>query len=243
MRRRSSLSACDAEPPGAARASRLDLRRSLPADTTDAKSAGPTAAERIRRSANPPGSGRPRLAGHSRRRGGRRPRASGSPAGAQRDRMHAESGAHLLDRASRALGATGAGASLAERLGREVWIDFVADTGDDYDLSVAVGRMVLSDHTLGGEEARRLPRGDVLVFGGDTAYPLSTGLRARAPSAPAMERGPAGSVPGPQEPRAPGHPRQSRLVRRPRRLRAPVPQEPARGPAGARGWCSRVDAR
>ena len=92
-----------------------------------------------------------------------------------RDWMRPESGTHLLDRVSRVLGASGAGASLAERLGRPVWIDFVCDTGDDYDLSLAVGRMVLSDHTLGGEDARQLPRGDVLIFGGDTAYPLSTG--------------------------------------------------------------------
>ena len=82
---------------------------------------------------------------------------------------------HLLDRVSRVLGASEVGGSLTERLGRQVWIDFVADTGDDHDLSLAVARMVLSDHTLGGEEARRLPRGDVLVFGGDAAYPVSTG--------------------------------------------------------------------
>jgi hypothetical protein len=92
-----------------------------------------------------------------------------------RDWMRPESGTHLLDRVSRVLGAAEAGGSLAERLGRPVWIDFVCDTGDDYDLSLAVGRMVLSEHTLAGEEARRLPRGDVLIFGGDIAYPLSTG--------------------------------------------------------------------
>ena len=92
-----------------------------------------------------------------------------------RDWMQPESGTRLLDRVSRVLGASEAGDSLAERCNRPVWIDFVADTGDDYDLSRAVARMVLSEHTLAGEEARRLPRGDVLMFGGDTAYPLSTG--------------------------------------------------------------------
>ena len=66
---------------------------------------------------------------------------------------------------SRVLGASEAGGSLAERCNRPVWIDFVADTGDDYDLSRAVGRMVLSEHTLAGEEARRLPRGDILISG------------------------------------------------------------------------------
>jgi len=92
-----------------------------------------------------------------------------------RDWMRPETGTHLLDRVSRVLDASETGDSLAERLGRPVWIDFVCDTGDDYDLSLAVGRMVLSDHALAGEEARRLPRGDVLIFGGDIAYPLSTG--------------------------------------------------------------------
>ena len=92
-----------------------------------------------------------------------------------RDWMRPEDATQLLDRVSRVLGASEAGGSLAERLGREVWIDFVADTGDDHDLSLAVGRMVFSEHTLGGETPRRLPRGDVLILGGDIAYPLSTG--------------------------------------------------------------------
>jgi hypothetical protein len=92
-----------------------------------------------------------------------------------RDWMRPETAAQLLDRVSRVLGAPEAGGSLAERLGREVWIDFVADTGDDYDLSAAVGWMLFSEYTLDGEDARRLPRGDVLICGGDTAYPLSSG--------------------------------------------------------------------
>ena len=92
-----------------------------------------------------------------------------------RDWMRPEAAVQLLDRVSRVLGAPEAGGSLAERLGREVWIDFVADTGDDYDLSAAVGRMLFSEYTLDGEDARRLPRGDVLICGGDIAYPLSSG--------------------------------------------------------------------
>jgi hypothetical protein len=93
-----------------------------------------------------------------------------------RDWMRPEPAAQLLDRVCRVLGVPTAGDSLTERLGREVWIDFVADTGDDRDLSVAVGHMLFAEYALGGEGARQLPRGDVLICGGDTAYPLSSGM-------------------------------------------------------------------
>src|SRR5262249_13848842 len=93
-----------------------------------------------------------------------------------RDWMRPEPAAQLLERVCRVLGAPETGGSLAERLGREVWIGFVADTGDDHDLSVAVGRMLFAEYSLEGEGARRLPRGDVLICGGDTAYPLSSGV-------------------------------------------------------------------
>lgn len=68
------------------------------------------------------------------------------------------------------------GATLAEVLRRPVWIDFVADTGDDRDVSAGVGRMLASSYQVDdGEGGRRtLPRGDVLLFGGDVAYPVST---------------------------------------------------------------------
>jgi hypothetical protein len=91
-----------------------------------------------------------------------------------RDWMRPERPQTLLDRVGSVLNASPDGASLAERLGREVWIDFVADTGDDHDLSGAVGRMLFAEYTLTGSEPRTLPRGDVLMFGGDTAYPAAT---------------------------------------------------------------------
>ncbi|HEY8072890.1 MAG TPA: hypothetical protein VIF62_02240 [Labilithrix sp.] len=61
--------------------------------------------------------------------------------------------------------------TLVEALGRPVWIDFVADTGDDRDVSAAVGAMLAATYTEGD---RFLPRGDLLVFGGDVAYPVAT---------------------------------------------------------------------
>src|SRR5262249_45002045 len=50
-----------------------------------------------------------------------------------RDWMGPEEAAGLLNRACKVLGASASGGNVTERLGREVWIDFVADTGDDHD--------------------------------------------------------------------------------------------------------------
>jgi hypothetical protein len=91
-----------------------------------------------------------------------------------RDWMRPDEPEVLLDRVSAVLDARGGGPSLAERLEREVWIDFVADTGDDHDLSVAVARLVAAEYVTTSENPRTLPRGDLLIFGGDTAYPAST---------------------------------------------------------------------
>src|SRR5262245_23533797 len=92
-----------------------------------------------------------------------------------RDWMRPDDAATLLDRTGSTLAAEGTGATLAERLGRPVWIDFVADTGDDHDVSVAVGRMVFAEYRLLlADTSRVLPRGDIMLFGGDTAYPAAT---------------------------------------------------------------------
>jgi hypothetical protein len=66
-------------------------------------------------------------------------------------------------------------ATLLEALDRPLWIDWVADTGDDRDVSQAVGRMLFAEYTVDdGGAPLRLPRGEVLLFGGDTAYPVAT---------------------------------------------------------------------
>ena len=63
-------------------------------------------------------------------------------------------------------------------LGRDLWLDYVADTGDDVSVSRAVAGLVTRAYELPDpdEEGASLhaPRGDVLVFGGDTAYPVAT---------------------------------------------------------------------
>lgn len=82
----------------------------------------------------------------------------------------------VLDRVSHVLGAKGPGASLLERLGRPLWVDFIADTGDDRDTSEAVARMLAARYRVRDANGalRLLPRGELLLFGGDTAYPVAT---------------------------------------------------------------------
>ena len=91
-----------------------------------------------------------------------------------RDWMRPEEAAGLLNRICQVLGASASGGSLAERLGREVWIDFVADTGDDHDVSVAVGHVI-----------RR-----VCAFGGPTPAPAAGGYSRvrRRPRLPGVNR-------------------------------------------------------
>jgi hypothetical protein len=91
-----------------------------------------------------------------------------------RDWMRPQAPDELLREVSRVLEAKGAGDTLVERLGREAWIDFVADTGDDSEVSAAVAGMVFAEYELQDRSGRVLPRGDLLIFGGDTAYPLSS---------------------------------------------------------------------
>src|SRR5690606_25729228 len=38
------------------------------------------------------------------------------------------------------------GVSLTERIGRDVWIDYVADTGDDSDVSAAMASLMVRDY-------------------------------------------------------------------------------------------------
>ena len=88
-----------------------------------------------------------------------------------RDWMRCQSPGELLRDVLAGLGGDRSAPTVAEGVGRPVWIDYVADTGDDRDVSAAVAEMVFARYTLRGRE---LPRGDILLFGGDTAYPVAT---------------------------------------------------------------------
>jgi hypothetical protein len=92
-----------------------------------------------------------------------------------RDWMRADRPEELLARMARVLGGEARATTLTESLGRPVWVDFIADTGDDRDVSAAVGKILFRSYEIEHKGARRvLPRGDVLLMGGDTAYPVAT---------------------------------------------------------------------
>lgn len=92
-----------------------------------------------------------------------------------RDWMRPARAERLLSHVVHVLGGDSSKASVVEALGRPLWVDFVADTGDDHDVSQAVARMLFATYSTVVDGATRiLPRGDVLLFGGDTAYPVAT---------------------------------------------------------------------
>ena len=73
-------------------------------------------------------------------------------------------------------------ASLTEANGAEIWLDYVADTGDDADVSREVARLVARPYALTLPESGEpivAPRGDVIVFGGDSAYPVATAAQLK----------------------------------------------------------------
>ncbi|MCW5833861.1 MAG: hypothetical protein KIS78_15780 [Labilithrix sp.] len=98
-----------------------------------------------------------------------------------RNWMQPDSARALTRRLAETIGAGKPDApTLSEALDDDVWIDFVADTGDDYSISEAVAKLIASRYEVEDPDdpARKLvlPRGHVLLFGGDTAYPVATDI-------------------------------------------------------------------
>ena len=95
-----------------------------------------------------------------------------------RDWMTPDDPETLRSRIARTLGGSGAGSTLTEGMERDVYIDFVADTEDDAAVSRAVATLVFAPYELPDPdrpgEVLTAPRGDILLFGGDTAYPVAT---------------------------------------------------------------------
>jgi len=102
-----------------------------------------------------------------------------------RDWMHADSPASLTKSVARTIdgAAKESAASVTEALERDLYIDFVADTGDDVEVSRAIAELVASEYELPSPDGQRtsvVPRGDLLLFGGDTAYPVATSTEIEA---------------------------------------------------------------
>jgi hypothetical protein len=82
--------------------------------------------------------------------------------------------------------------------GRDIWFDFVADTGDGFNATYAVARQ-LARENLPIKGHPLLPRGEFLIMGGDQVYPTPSGVayeaRLRGPYRAALpEPGPVGST-------------------------------------------------
>jgi hypothetical protein len=95
-----------------------------------------------------------------------------------RDWMTPDVPGELLALVIERLGGDPTAPTLTEALGREVFIDFIADTGDDVAVSRAVARLLFAEYELPDPDRPgaflRAPRGEILIFGGDTAYPVAT---------------------------------------------------------------------
>jgi hypothetical protein len=95
-----------------------------------------------------------------------------------RDWMTPDTPGELTARVARVLGGDESASSVVEALGRDLWIDYVSDTGDDVSVSRAVARLVVGRYELPDPdrpgEFLVAPRGEILLFGGDTAYPVAT---------------------------------------------------------------------
>lgn len=95
-----------------------------------------------------------------------------------RDWMTADDPPELLAHIARELGGDPAAKDLVSALGRDVWVDFIADTGDDVAVSRATARLLFAPYELPDPdrpgEYLHAPRGEILLFGGDTAYPVAT---------------------------------------------------------------------
>jgi hypothetical protein len=61
----------------------------------------------------------------------------------------------------------------ANREGGEFWLDYMADTGDGFDATFTMMKLIAADHIIvhSNEESKFLPRAKVVIFGGDQVYP------------------------------------------------------------------------
>ncbi|HYJ09089.1 MAG TPA: hypothetical protein VEX18_08765, partial [Polyangiaceae bacterium] len=95
-----------------------------------------------------------------------------------RDWMTPDTPQELVSQVARVLGGNESAPDVVAALGRDLWIDYVSDTGDDVSVSRAVARLVVERYELPDPDNQGgfliAPRGEILLFGGDTAYPVAT---------------------------------------------------------------------
>ena len=68
-------------------------------------------------------------------------------------------------------------ATVCQGMQRDVWIDYIADSGDCSNCSSVVANMLFSHYSLPDVRTGThivAPRGDILIFGGDTACTLNS---------------------------------------------------------------------
>lgn len=95
-----------------------------------------------------------------------------------RDWMTPDDPEELADSVIQVLGGRTGARTVIGALGRDLWIDYISDTGDDVSVSAAVAKTIFADYALDDPdrpgETLLAPRGEILLFGGDTAYPVAT---------------------------------------------------------------------
>ena len=86
-----------------------------------------------------------------------------------------------------------------------IWFDYVADTGDGFNATYAIARQLALDTIKAGGES--LPRGQVLIMGGDQVYPTPSPAaydeRLKGPYRAALPPVPEGSPEAEEDPAVP----------------------------------------
>jgi hypothetical protein len=81
----------------------------------------------------------------------------------------------------------------------DLWIDYLSDTGDGWNATYTMAWLLARDALAIPEEPKQLPRGTVLLLGGDQVYPLADTIayedRFIGPFASALPSSPPGSAP------------------------------------------------
>ncbi len=95
-----------------------------------------------------------------------------------RDWMTPDPPTRLAKRVAATCGFKGSHDSVLENAKRDVFFDYLADSGDHPGVARAIASTLVHEYALPNprdpEQSIKAPRGEVLLFGGDTAYPVAT---------------------------------------------------------------------